>query len=420
MQTSQGFGGADQRGNGGGADQRSDGDAAPAGDEGVRPLAGVRFVEFAGIGPLPFAGMVLADLGADGIRLESPNPGIFDSDPARDPTKRGRPGVTVNLKDHHGVAVARRLIDQADVLLEGFRPGVMERLGLGPGPCLERNPRLVYGRMTGWGQDGPLAARAGHDLTYLAVAGALRHIARTGQPPTPPLNLIADYGGGAMLLVSGVLAALVRAGRTGHGQVVDAAMVDGVALLMSMFHGLRARGLWRDEPGTNLLDSGAPFYDVYATADGQYVAVGALEPRFYAELLRGLGLTDEDLPGQYDVAGWPVLRERFGAVFAGRTRADWAELFADSDACVAPVLAMHEAPGHPHLAARGTFVTVDGVVQAAPSPRFSASPTSRPGAATGVPVATPAGSSPGDALLGWGFSAGEVDALRAGGVVAAR
>jgi alpha-methylacyl-CoA racemase len=383
-------------------------DSEPAPDEGAAPLSGLRFVEFAGIGPLPFAAMVLADLGARGIRLESPRPGFFDGDPSRDPTKRGRPGVAVDLKHPDGLAVAQRLIDQADVVVEGFRPGVMERLGLGPEPCLRRNPRLVYGRMTGWGQDGPFATRAGHDLTYLAVAGALRHIARSGQPPTPPLNLVADYGGGAMLLVTGVLAALVRAGRTGHGQVVDAAMVDGVALLMSLFHGLRARGLWSDEPGTNLLDSGAPFYDVYLTADHEYVAVAALEPPFYAELLHGLGLTAQDLPGQYETAGWPVLRQRFAAVFATRTRADWAAHFADTDACVAPVLAMHEAPGHPQLAARGTFVDLDGVIQAAPAPRFSPAPAA---------LAADPATRPTPGLLSWGFTPTELDALRATGAL---
>ena len=235
--------------------------------------------------------MVLADLGAEGIRIEAPGRGgPLPGDPARMPTNRGRVAVTIDLKHPDGLTAALRLVDRADALLEGFRPGVMERLGVGPDTCLTRNPRLVYGRMTGWGQEGPLAGRAGHDITYLAIGGALRHFARVGQPPTPPLNLVADYGGGGMLLVSGVLAALVEAGRSGQGQVVDAAMVDGVALLMTTFYGLHAAGFWPGEPGTNLLDTGAPFYDVYATADGQYVAVGALEPQFYADLLRGLGL----------------------------------------------------------------------------------------------------------------------------------
>jgi alpha-methylacyl-CoA racemase len=373
-------------------------------------LAGVRFVEFAGIGPLPFAAMVLADLGAEGIRLESPIPGLFAGDPRRAPTNRGRASVAVDLKHPDGVAAALRLVDGADVLLEGFRPGVMERLGLGPDVCLDRNPRLVYGRMTGWGQDGPLAPRAGHDLTYLAVAGALAHMARVGQPPTPPLNLVADYGGGGMLLVAGVLAGLIQAGRSGRGQVVDAAMVDGVALLMAMLHGLAAQGLWQGEPGTNLLDSGAPFYDVYRVRDGGYVAVGALEPQFYARLLEGLGLTGEDLPDQYDVAGWPVLRRRFAEVFATRDRDEWAALFAGSDACVAPVLTMAEAPRYEHLAARGTFVDVDGVAWPAPAPRFSGTPAGVPGPASehGADAAR---------LLDWGFTTDELVKLRAAGVI---
>jgi alpha-methylacyl-CoA racemase len=377
------------------------------------PLAGIRFVEFAGIGPVPFAAMVLADLGAEGIRLEAPDRGGFGS-AAMPPTDRGRPSVTVDLKRSDGVAVALRLIDRADVLLEGYRPGVMERLGLGPDACLDRNPRLIYGRMTGWGQDGPLAARAGHDLTYLAIAGVLGHIGRAGQPPTPPLNLVADYGGGAMLLVSGVLAALVEAGRSGRGQVVDAAMVDGAALLMALFHGMHARGMWRDEVGTNLLDSGAPFYDVYATAGGGYVAVGALEPQFYAALLDGLGLAHEALPDQYDVAGWPALRARFAEVFATRGRDEWGEHFAGTDACVAPVLSMAEAPAHPHLAARETFVDLDGVVQPAAAPRFSRTP------AAAAPAPKVSGEGDREALLHWGFADGEVTDLRASGTLGSR
>jgi alpha-methylacyl-CoA racemase len=375
------------------------------------PLAGVRFVEFARIGPVPFAAMVLADLGAEGIRLETPTPGVLAGDPTRTPTNRGRASVAVDLKHPDGVAAALRLADQADVLLEGFRPGVMERLGLGPQICTSRNPRLVYARMTGWGQAGPLAARAGHDLTYIAVAGALHHFARAGQPPTPPLNLVADYGGGGMLLVAGVLAALVESGRSGLGQIVDAAMVDGVALLMATFYGLHAQGLWRDEPGTNLLDTGAPFYDVYPAADGAYVAVGALEPQFYATLLRGLGLDGEDLPDQYDVSGWPRLRERFAAAFATRTRDEWAVHFEGVDACVAPVLALTEAPAHPHMAARGTFATVNGVVQPAAAPRVSRTP------APERPATASAHGADADRLLGWGFTLEELADLRSSGAL---
>ncbi|MGE5830667.1 MAG: CaiB/BaiF CoA transferase family protein [Micromonosporaceae bacterium] len=376
---------------------------------GTGPLAGVRFVEFAGIGPVPFAAMVLADLGAEGIRLETPRPGFFSADPTRMPTNRGRASVAIDLKHPDGVAAALRLVERADVLLEGFRPGVMERLGLDPERCLDRNPRLIYARTTGWGQQGPLAARAGHDITYLAVAGALRHFARAGQPPTPPLNLVADYAGGGLLVVAGVLAALVEAGRSGRGQVVDTAMVDGVALLMATFHGLQAQGLLRPEPGTNLLDSGAPFYDVYATADGRYVAVGALEPAFYAELLRGLGLAGEALPDQYDVSGWPTLRARFAAVFATRTRDDWAVAFADTDACVAPVLDLTEAPEHPHLAARATFTTTAGVTAPAPAPRFGRTPGhAGPISAHGADA---------QRLLDWGFQAEEIEALRTCGAI---
>ncbi|HEX6871228.1 MAG TPA: CaiB/BaiF CoA-transferase family protein [Micromonosporaceae bacterium] len=375
------------------------------------PLRGVRFVEFAGIGPVPFAAMVLADLGAEGIRLEPPTPGLFAGDPTRMPTNRGRASVALDLKHRDGVAAALRLVDQADVVLEGFRPGVMERLGVGPQVCLARQPRLVYARMTGWGQQGPLAQRAGHDLTYLAVAGALAHFARSGQPPTAPLNLVADYGGGGMLLVAGVLAALVETGRSGQGQVVDVAMVDGVAQLMAVFHGLRAQGLWRDEPGTNLLDTGAPFYDVYRAKDGGYLAVGALEPQFYQALLAGLGLAEEDLPDQYDLAGWPVLRSRFTEVFASRTRAEWTEQFAGTDACVAPVLSMAEAPAYPHLAARGTFVEVDGVVQPAPAPRFSRTPAASPPDRASEHGADSA------RLLDWGFQPDELVALRLAGVL---
>jgi alpha-methylacyl-CoA racemase len=350
--------------------------------------------------------MVLADLGAEGIRLSSPKPASLALDAARNPTNRGRPDLTVDLKNPDGRELALRLVERADLALEGFRPGVMERLGLGPDVCLARNPRLVFGRMTGWGQEGPLAARAGHDVTYLAVAGALRQFARYGQAPTPPLNLVADYGGGAMLLLTGVLSALVEAGRSGRGQVVDAAMVDGVALLTTMFHGMLALGQWREEPGTNLLDTGAPFYDVYRASDGGYVAVGALESQFYAALVAGLGLAGEDLPGQYDVAGWPVLRERFAAVFATRTRDEWAAHFEGTDACVAPVLSFSEAPRHPHLVARGTFLDRGGVVQPAPAPRFSRTP--------GAVEPTPPG--PAD-LSGWGVSEAEVADLRAAGAL---
>lgn len=372
------------------------------------PLTGLRFVEMAGIGPAPFAAMVLADLGATGIRIESPRPGLMMGDPARDVTRRGRPGVTVDLRSDDGRALVLDLIADADLLIEGFRPGVMERLGLGPDECLQRNARLVYGRMTGWGQEGPWARTAGHDLTYVAVAGVLAHVGRRGQPPTPPLNLVADYGGGAMLLLVGVLAALWEARDSGCGQVVDAAMVDGAALLMSLFHSMRAQGLWSDERGVNLLDSGTPFYDVYPTADGEWLAVACLEPQFYAEWLRVAGLADADLPAQFDLGRWDELRTAFADVIAQRTREEWAEVLDGTDACVAPVLRMGEAPGHPHLAARGTYVEVDGIWQAAPAPRFSrtASDPLRSADAVGV-----------DPLGEWGIDASRQDVLRAAGVL---
>jgi alpha-methylacyl-CoA racemase len=375
------------------------------------PLAGVRFVELAGIGPVPFAAMVLADLGATGLRLDGPQPPELGVDPGRMPTNRGRPGVAVDLKHPAGVTTALRLLDRADALLEGYRPGVMERLGLGPDVCLDRNPRLVYARMTGWGQHGPLADRAGHDLTYLATSGALHMFARRGQPPTPPVNLVADYGGGGMLLVAGVLAGLVEAGRSGRGQVVDAAMLDGTALLLAELCGLRAQGLWRDEPGTNLLDSGAPFYDVYACSDRHYLAVAALEPRFYEQLVRGLELADAGLPAQYDPAGWPALREAFTARIASRTAAAWSAVFAGTDACVAEVLELDRAAQHPHLVDRGTYTTVAGVTQPAPAPRFSRTPAD--------PVAAPPPRSTA-ALLDWGFTADELAALRASGALVHR
>ena len=372
------------------------------------PLAGMRFVEMAGIGPAPFAAMVLADLGAEGIRIDSPRPGLMLGDPMRDITRRGRAGVVVDVRQDAGRELVLDLVAESHVLIEGFRPGVMERLGLSPDACLARRPALVYGRMTGWGQDGPWARTAGHDLDYIAVAGVLAHIARRDQPPTPPLNLVGDYGGGAMLLLVGVLAALWHAERTGEGQVVDAAMVDGAALLMSLFHSMSSIGMWREEAGVNLLDSGTPFYDAYRTADGKWLAIGCLEPQFYAEWLRISGLDGADLPEQFDLAGWPVLRQRFAEVVATRTRDEWAALVDGTDACVAPVLSMSEAPGHPHLAARGTFVEVDGMVQAAPAPRFSRTPADRPGSVL---------ASDRRALLDWGVDESRINALATDGVL---
>lgn len=372
------------------------------------PLTGLRFVEMAGIGPAPFAAMVLADLGAEGIRIESPRPGLMLGDPLRDITRRGRTGVVVDIRQDAGRELVLDLVAQSHVLIEGFRPGVMERLGLSPEAALARRPSLVYGRMTGWGQEGPWARSAGHDLDYIAVAGVLAHIARRDQPPTPPLNLVGDYGGGAMLLLVGVLSALWHAQRTGEGQVVDAAMVDGAALLMSLFHSMSAIGMWREEAGVNLLDSGTPFYDAYRTADGKWLAIACLEPQFYAEWLRIAGLETDDLPAQFDLAGWPVLRERFAEVVATRTRDEWAALAEGTDACVAPVLTMSEAPHHPHLAARRTFVEVDGMMQAAPAPRFSGTPAGDPG---------PVVASDRSALLEWGVEASRIATLADAGVL---
>ncbi|MEP7194314.1 MAG: CaiB/BaiF CoA-transferase family protein [Actinomycetota bacterium] len=346
------------------------------------PLSGITVIEMSGIGPGPFAGMMLADLGATVVRVDRlPGSGGVQSTRGllsagrADVVSRGRRSIAVNLKSAEGVELVLRLVDSADVLIEGFRPGVMERLGLGPEICLGRNPRLVFGRMTGWGQDGPLAHAAGHDINYIAVSGALGAIGRAGQTPVPPLNLVGDYGGGGMLLAYGVLAALLSVGRTGAGQVVDAAMVDGAALLMAQFYGMSAIGRWAEERGTNLLDTGAPFYDVYPSSDRGFLSVGPLEPTFFAILLERLGILDIDPQSQHDVRSWPALRLRLAAEFASRTRADATELFADVDGCVFPVLSLSEAPRHPHNVARSTFVTRDDVVQPSPAPRFSATPT---------------------------------------------
>lgn len=373
------------------------------------PLAGVRVVELAGIGPGPFAAMMLADLGAEVLRVDRPTgPGLTFGAPHLDVLNRGRRNVAVDLKDPRGREVVLRLVERADVLVEGFRPGVTERLGLGPEDCWARNPRLVYGRMTGWGQDGPLAPTAGHDIGYVALTGALHAVGRAGGPPQVPVNLVGDFGGGAMYLVVGVLAALLEARGSGRGQVVDAAIVDGAAGLTAMLHGLLAAGAWQDRRGVNLLDSGAPFYDVYETADGRWMAVGALEPQFYAALLAVLDLGD-DVPDRDDPRQWPALRERFAARFGERTQAEWTELFEGTDACVAPVLSLTEAPAHPHLAARGSFVEHAGVVQPAPAPRFSRTP-----GALGEPPARP-GQHSREALSDWGVA--DVEQLIADGVV---
>ena len=381
------------------------------------PLAGIRVVEFAGIGPAPFCGMVLSDLGADVVRIDRiPGPAL-SGPPSGMATLtegilgRGRRSVGIDLKHPDGQAVAARLVAGADALVEGFRPGVLERLGFGPDECLAANPRLVYGRLTGWGQDGPYAQAAGHDLNYIALAGALAPIGRAGERPVPPLNVLGDFAGGGMLLAMGVAAALVEAGRSGRGQVVDAAMVDGSAYLMTMMFELLGRGAWTERHESNPNDGGAHFYDVYETADGRHVSVAPMEPQFYAELLARLGPAAEGLPEQWDRARWPEATERLAAVFRTRTRDEWCELLEGTDSCFAPVLTMSEAPAHPHNVHRGTFTTVDGTPTPAPAPRFSRTP----GAVAGpAPVA---GEHTDQVLADAGLTRDRIDELRAAGAV---
>jgi len=375
------------------------------------PLDGVVVTELAGLGPAPFAGMVLSDLGAKVIRIDRAVPGgLFDPSP-NDLLARGRLSVAIDLKRPEGVEVALRCVTASDALIEGFRPGVTERMGLGPAVCLARNPRLVYGRMTGWGQEGPLATSAGHDIDYIALSGALHPIG-TPEAPIPPLNLVGDFGGGGMLLVVGILAAIVHARATGTGQVVDAAMVDGSALLSTSHHGYIADGWWAPTRQSNLLDGAAPFYGVYETADGEHVAVGALEPQFFAALIEGLGLDPGDVGPQHERSGWERMRALFASRFAERTREEWAVHFEGTDACVAPVLSLTEAPGHPHNRARSTFVEVGGVVQPAPAPRFDVTP-----GAIGSAPASPGRDS--DEVLAWlGFSSNEIGKLRESKAVA--
>jgi alpha-methylacyl-CoA racemase len=341
------------------------------------PLDGIRIIEIAGIGPGPFAGFMLADLGADIIKIDRAQ-SVRGGDPAAPPgdtLQRGRRSVGVDLKSPEGVEVVLQLAEKADGLFEPFRPGVAERLGIGPEVALARNRKLVYGRMTGWGQDGPYARTAGHDINYISLAGSLFHIGRAGEPPTPPLNLVGDFGGGGMLLAYGMLAALLHAARTGEGQVVDAAMVDGAASLMMMFHAFSAMGIHDAEHrGESMLDTGAPFYDVFECADGEYVSIGSIEPQFYAELLKHTGLEGEDLPHQMDRDGWPTTKARFTEVFKSKTRAEWCEIMEGTDVCFAPVLRMREAAEHPHNVHRGTFIERDGITQPAPAPRFSKTP----------------------------------------------
>jgi alpha-methylacyl-CoA racemase len=377
------------------------------------PLAGIRIIEIAGIGPGPFCGMMLADHGAEVIRIDRPGGQALLGDPAKDLLNRSRLSVAIDLKKPAGIAAVRRLVASADGLIEGFRPGVMERLGLGPDTLLADNPRLVYGRMTGWGQDGPYAQAAGHDLNYIALSGVLDACGRAGDKPTPPMNLIGDFGGGGMMLAFGMVAALLSARTTGTGQVVDCAMTDGSAVLATMIWSLRAGGRWNDARGTNFLDTGAHFYDCYETADGKFITIAPVEPQFYADLIARLGLAgDSDFHVQNDPRRWPALKIKLDALFRTRTRDEWCAVLEHTDACFAPVLSMAEAPSHPHNRARGTFIEVDGITQPAPAPRYSGTPNALP-----VPLSQDAARL--QAI--WqniGYTEAELAALQADGVLA--
>jgi alpha-methylacyl-CoA racemase len=376
------------------------------------PLQGVKIIEIAGIGPGPFAAMMLADMGAEVVRVDRAQSVTGDFDrPNLEILNRGRRSIGVDLKQPEGVETVMRLVEQADALIEGFRPGVAERLHIGPDACLARNPKLVYGRMTGWGQDGPYAQAAGHDINYIALAGALAHFGRAGTKPTPPINLVGDFGGGGMLMAFGIACGLVESGRSGKGQVIDAAMVDGSAALMAMIWGFKALGIWGDF-GTNVLDTGAPFYDTYETADGKYISLGSLEPQFYAELITRIGLADDvDLGRQMDNTTYPELGERFTALFKTKTRDEWCEILEHTDACFAPVLTMSEAVDHPHIKARNTVVHEYGLDQPAPAPRFSRTP-----GAIQRPPAWP-GQHTDEVLADWGFASADVAKLRETGAI---
>ncbi len=378
------------------------------------PLAGFRIVELAGIGPGPMCAMMLSDMGADVVRVDRvADPGLgMKRDPRYDLLNRGRRSVAIDMKSAAGREAVLRLVGEADGLIEGFRPGVTERLGLGPEECLARNPRLVYGRMTGWGQEGPVAHAAGHDINYIALTGALHAVGSRGGPPVPALNLVGDFGGGGLYLAFGMVCGLLEAGRSGKGQVVDSAMTDGSASLMTMVYGMFAAGAWEDERGRNAVDGGSHFYTVYETKDGKYVSVGSIEDKFYAELLERTGTDPASLPEQFDREEWANVSERFAAIFRTKTRDEWCAIMEGSDVCFAPVLSLAEAPAHPHNRARETFVEVDGVVQPAPAPRFSrtAPAIQRPPARRGEHTD--------EALADWGFSAGEIAALHAQGAIA--
>ncbi|MCE9522874.1 MAG: CoA transferase [Alphaproteobacteria bacterium] len=372
------------------------------------PLQGVKIIEFAGIGPGPFCAMLLSDMGAEVVRIDRKGgrgANKFDI------TSRGRRSIALDLKKPEGVATALKLVSKADALLEGFRPGVMEKLGLGPDVALKSNPKLVYGRMTGWGQTGPLAQAAGHDINYIALTGALHAIGRKGESPVPPLNLVGDFGGGALYLAFGMACGLFEAQRSGKGQVIDCAMTDGAASLMSMFYGFKAMGMWTEEKGENLLDGGAHFYDTYETADGNWVSIGSIEPQFYALLLEKTGISDPEFQSQMDRSKWPSLKEKIARVIGTQTRDHWDRLMEGTDVCYAPVLSLAEAPKHPHNKARGTFIEIDGLVQPAPAPRFS---RTKPEVQGGAPAS---GQHNDDILNDWGFSGGEIAALKTAGAI---
>jgi alpha-methylacyl-CoA racemase len=379
-------------------------------------LSGYKIIEFAGIGPAPMCAMLLADMGAEVLRIDRAEDAALgiSMEAKYSLLSRGRKSVAIDLKRREGVDAAMKLIEKADALLEGFRPKVMERLGLGPDECLKRNPRLIYGRMTGWGQEGPLAHAAGHDINYIALSGVLASIGRRGEAPVPPLNLVGDFGGGGLYLALGVVAGLLEAQKSGKGQVVDAAMVDGAASLLTAIYGMHASGMWSDKRGENILDTGAHFYDVYETKDGEYVSIGSIEGKFYAELLKLSGLEGQEMPRQMDRKAWPDLKEKFAALFKTKTRAEWCKIMEGSDICFAPVLSMAEAPAHPHNQLRGTFVEVEGVVQPGPAPRFSRTPSKiqRPPAKPGEHTE--------EALREWGFSAAELEKLRGAGAIGVR
>ncbi len=376
-------------------------------------LSGYRVIELAGIGPGPMCAMLLSDMGADVLRIDrAADAGLgIAMDPKYSLLNRGRRSVAFDLKRPEAIEAVLKLVEKADALIEGFRPGVTERLGLGPDDCLKRNPRIIYGRMTGWGQEGPLAHAAGHDINYIALSGALHSIGRKGEAPVPPLNLVGDFGGGALYLALGVVAGLLEAQKSGKGQVVDAAMVDGAASLMTAIYGMHGSGFWNNERGDNILDTGAHYYDVYETKDGKHVAIGSIEAKFYAELLRLSGLQGEELPHQQDRKSWPKMKERLKTLFRTKTRDEWCKIMEGSDICFAPVLSMEEAPKHPHMKHRGTFIEEGGVTQPGPAPRFSRTPSKiqRPPAKPGEHTE--------EALRDWGFATPDLETLRKSGAI---